>query len=169
MTNIFETVRAQREYTKYVKGVESLGGLVETLSGPGSFTLFVPTDAAFDSLPYDQQANLFADPEKLSRVLKYHISPGYYTANDLLDRLFLKTLEGPRLHVWSDISEVPLGEREIDTYKDALNYIASNTVTTAVQASIKINGAHVIRANVNADNGIMHVIDKVLIPPFTML
>jgi uncharacterized surface protein with fasciclin (FAS1) repeats len=114
MANIFETVRAQREYTKYVKGVESL-------SGPGSFTLFVPTDAAFDSLPYDQQANLFADPEKLSRVLKYHISPGYYTANDLLDRLFLKTLEGSRLHVWSGISEVPLGEREIDTYKDALN------------------------------------------------
>jgi uncharacterized surface protein with fasciclin (FAS1) repeats len=94
MANVFETVRADREYTKYVKGVESLTGLVETLSGPGPFTLFVPTDAAFDRLTYDQQANLFADPEKLSRVLKYHIVPGYYTANDLLDRLFLKTLEG---------------------------------------------------------------------------
>ena len=169
MANVFETVRAQREYSKYVKGVESLTGLVETLSGQGPFTLFVPTDAAFDRLTYDQQANLFADPEKLSRVLKYHISPGYYTANDLLDRLFLKTLEGPRLRVWSDISMVPLGEREIDTYKDALNYITTDTVTTTVQTSITINGAHVIRANVKADNGIMHVIDKVLIPPFTML
>jgi uncharacterized surface protein with fasciclin (FAS1) repeats len=169
MANVFETVRADREYTKYVKGVESLGGLVETLRGPGPFTLFVPTDAAFDRLTYDQQANLFADPEKLSRVLKYHIVPGYYTANDLLDRLFLKTLEGPRLRVWSDISEVPLGEREIDTYKDALNYIATDMVTTTVQTSITINGAHVTQANVKADNGIMHVIDKVLIPPFTML
>ncbi len=169
MANIFEMVRAQREYTRYVKGVESLTGLVETLSGPGPFTLFVPTDAAFDSLSYDKQANLFADPEKLSKVLKYHIVPDYYTADDLLDRLFLKTLEGPRLRVWSDISEVPLVQREIDTSKDALNYIANDTVTTAVRASITINGAHVIRVYVNAGNGVMHVIDKVLIPPFTML
>ena len=169
MANVFETARTQREYTRYVKGVESLGGLVETLSGPGPFTLFVPTDAAFDRLPSDQQANLFADPEKLSKVLKYHIVPGYYTANDLLDRLFLKTLEGPRLRVWSDISEVPLGEREIDSFMDALYYIASNTVTTQVQTSITINGAHVIRAYIYAENVILHVIDKVLVPPFTVL
>jgi uncharacterized surface protein with fasciclin (FAS1) repeats len=169
MANIVEKARAEHDYKKYVKGLESVAGLVDTLSGPGPFTLFVPTDAAFDRLSSDKQANLFADPEKLSRVFKYHIAPGYYTANDLLDRLFLKTLEGPRLRVWSDISEVPLGEREIDTYQDALNYIASNTVTTEVQTSIKINGAHVIRANINADNGIMHVIDKVLVPPFIVL
>jgi uncharacterized surface protein with fasciclin (FAS1) repeats len=169
MANVFETARAEREYNQYVKGIESIAGLVETLSGPGPFTIFVPTDAAFDRLSDDQQANLFADPEKLSRVLRYHIVPGYYTANDLLDRLFLKTLEGQRLRVWSDISEVPLGEEEIDTYRDALNYVSSDTVTTTVRESIKINGGHVIRANVNADNGIMHVIDKVLIPQFTML
>jgi uncharacterized surface protein with fasciclin (FAS1) repeats len=169
MANIFETVKAEREYSKYVKGVESISGLAETLSWPGSFTLFVPTDAAFARLSDDQQANLFADPEKLSKVLRYHVVPGYYTADDLLDRLFLKTLQGQPLRVWSDISTVPLGEKEIDTYQDALNYITSNTVTTAVRESIKINGAHVIRANVKADNGIMHAIDKVLIPPFTML
>jgi uncharacterized surface protein with fasciclin (FAS1) repeats len=169
MANILETVRAERDCNKYVKGVGSTAGLAEILIWPGSFTLFVPTDAAFDRLPDGQQTNLFADPEKLSKVLRYHIVPGYYTANDLLDRLFLKTLQGQPLRVWSSISEAPLGEREIDTYKDALNYITSNTVTTAVRESIKINGAHVIRANVKADNGIVHVIDKVLIPPFTML
>jgi uncharacterized surface protein with fasciclin (FAS1) repeats len=169
MANIFETARAEQQYNKYVKGIESIAGLVETLSGPGPFTIFIPTDAAFDRLSDDQQAKLFADPEKLSRVLRYHIVPGYYTANDLLDRLFLKTLEGQRLRVWSDVSEVPLGEEEIDARSDALNYVASDTVTTAVQESIKINGGHVIRANVNADNGIMHVLDKVLIPQFTML
>ena len=169
MANIFETARAQREYTKYVRGVESIAGLVEILSGPGAFTLFVPSDAAFGSLPYDQQTNLFADPEQRSHVLRYHIVQGYYTADDLLERLFLKTLEGQPLRVWSSISEVPLGERAIDTYKDALSYIHSNTVTTEVRQSITINGAHVIRANVKADNGILHVLDKVLIPPFTML
>ncbi len=169
MANVFETARAERAYNKYVQGLESVAGLVETLNGPGPFTIFVPTDAAFDKLSGDQQADLFADPGKLARVLKYHIVPGYYTADDLLDRLFLKTLEGQRLRVWSDISEVPLGEEEIETSGDALSYISSDTVTTAVRESITINGGYVILANVIADNGIMHVIDKVLIPPFTML
>jgi uncharacterized surface protein with fasciclin (FAS1) repeats len=59
-------------------------------------------------------------------------------------------------------------EREIDTSSDVLNYVTSDTVTTVVRESIKSNGGHVIRANVNADNGILHVIDKVLIPAFTM-
>ena len=169
MANIFETARAERAYNKYVNGLESVAGLVQTLSGPGPFTIFVPTDAAFDRLSGDQQANSFADPGKLARVIKYHIVPGYYTADDLLDRLFLKTLEGQRLRVWSDISEVPLGEKEIDTGSDALSYIAKDTLTTSVRESIKINGGHVLQANLIADNGIMHVIDKVLVPQFTML
>ncbi len=168
MANIFETARAEHQYNKFVSGIESLAGLVDTLSGPGPFTIFVPSDVAFDRLSSDQQANLFADPEKLAKVLKYHIVPGYYTSDDLLDRLFLKTLEGQRLRVWSDVSEVPLGEKEVAT-GDALNYISSDTVTTAVRESIKINGGHVRQANVIADNGIMHVIDKVLVPQFTTL
>jgi uncharacterized surface protein with fasciclin (FAS1) repeats len=169
MANIFETARDRHAYNRFVKGIESVDGLVQILSGPGPFTFFVPTDAAIDRLSEKQQANLFADLEKLSRVLRYHIVPGYYTADDLLDRLFLKTLEGQRLRVWSDVSEFPVGEEEIDTPSDALNYVASDTVTTVVRESIKINGGHVIEANVNADNGIMHVIDKVLIPQFIML
>jgi uncharacterized surface protein with fasciclin (FAS1) repeats len=168
MANIIETARAEHAYNKYIKGLESVAGLVETLSGPGPFTIFVPTDAAFDRLSDDQQANLFADPGKLAKVLKYHIVPGYYTADDLLDRLFIKTLEGQRLRVWSDVSEIPLGEEDIDTGGDALSYVSSDTVTTSVRESITINGGHVLQANVIADNGIMHVIDKVLIPQFTM-
>src|SRR5207302_11360445 len=129
MANVFETARAERAYNKYVKGLESVAGLVDTLSGPGPFTIFVPTDAAFDRLSDDQQADLFADPGKLAKVLKYHIVPGYFTADDLLDRLFLKTLEGQRLRVWSDISEAPLGQRDSDTDADALRYISRDTVT----------------------------------------
>ncbi len=169
MANILETARAERSYNRLVNGIESVAGLAETLSGPGPFTIFVPSDAAFDQLSNDKQAKLLADPGKLAKVVKYHIVPGYYSADDLLDRLFLKTLEGQRLRVWSDVSEVPVGDEEIDTGGDALNYIASDTVTTSVRESITINGGHVIRANMIADNGILHVIDKVLIPPFTML
>ena len=169
MANILETARAEHQYYQFVRGIESLTGLVDTLNGPGPFTIFVPSDAAFDRLTSDQQANLFADTEKLSKVLKYHIVPEYYNANDLLDRLFLKTLEGPRLRLWSDVSMVPVGEEEFDIPTDALGYIAKNTVTAEVRQSITINGARVMRADIIADNGIMHVIDKVLVPPFTML
>jgi uncharacterized surface protein with fasciclin (FAS1) repeats len=169
MANILDTAREEHQYYKFVKGIESLAGLVDTLSGPGPFTIFVPSDAAFDRLSSDQQAKLIADPEKLARVLKYHIVSGYYTVDDLLDRLFLKTLVWDRLRVWSDISMVMLGAEETDTPNDALSYIARNTVTTSVRESITINGAHVIRANITADNGIMHVIDEVLIPAFTAI
>jgi uncharacterized surface protein with fasciclin (FAS1) repeats len=168
MANIFERARAERKYNQFVKGVQSVVGLVETLSGPGPFTIFVPTDEAFDRLSGDQQAKLLNDPDKLAKVMKYHVVPGLYTATDMLDRIFLKTLDGPRLRVWSDVYETPLGEVEVDTGGDALNYIARDTVTTAVRESIKINGAHVLEADVRADNGILHVIDKVLIPPFTL-
>ena len=169
MANIFERAQAERKYNKFVKGVQSVVGLVETLSEPGPFTIFVPTDQAFERLSADQQAKLFDDPGKLAKVMKYHVVPRLYTADDMLDHIFLKTLEGPRLRVWADIYETPLGEREVDTYRDALNYIARDTVTTAVRESIKINGAHVLEADVMADNGVIHVIDKVLIPPFTFL
>src|SRR5947207_12935543 len=161
MANIIETARAERSYEKYVNGLESVAGLVETLSGPGPFTIFIPTDAAFDRLSDDQQADLFADPGKLAKVLKYHIVPGYFTADDLLDRLFLKTLEGQRLRVWSDISEVPLGEEESDIDGDALSYISRDTVTTSIRESIKSNVGHVIEANVIADDGIMNFSDMV--------
>ena len=169
MANIFERVRAERKHDKFVKGVQSVVGLVETLSGPGPFTIFVPTDEAFDRLSADQQANLLNDPGKLAKVMKYHIVPGLYTVDNLLDYVFLKTLEGPLIKVWADIYETPLGEAEVDIGGDALNYIARNTVTVAVRKSIKINGGHILQADVRADNGIIHVIDKVLVPPFTPL
>jgi len=87
----------------------------------------------------------------------------------MLDHIFLKTLEGQRLRVWADIYDTPLGEEEITTGSDAYGYIVQDTVTTATQESIEINGAHVIVANVSADNGVMHIIDKVLVPQFMML
>ncbi len=169
MANVFERAQAERKYNQFVKGVQSVGGLVETLKGPGPFTFFVPTDAAFERLSSDKRADLFADAEKLSKVMKYHVVPGLYKANDMFDRIFLKTLEGARLRVWADIFLTPLGTEEVDTNTDALNYIARQTLSTAVRESVTINGAHVLQADVMAENGVLHIIDKVLIPPFTRL
>lgn len=169
MANIFETARAERRANKFSKGLDSAAGLAQTLSGPGPFTIFVPTDAAFDQLSVDQQNNLLGDPGKLTKLVQYHIVPGLYTADDMFDQIFLKTLEGQLLRVWADIYETPLGEEEIATGSDAYGYIVKHTVTTAMRESIKINGAHVIQANVRADNGVIHIIDKVLVPQFMIL
>jgi len=104
----------------------------------------------------------------MARMLMYHIVPGYDTTDDLLDRLFLKNLVGQRLRVWSTVSMVELEELAAASASDAMRYLASDTVTPEGRASITINGGQVLRANVSADNGIVHLIDKVLIPPFTM-
>jgi uncharacterized surface protein with fasciclin (FAS1) repeats len=83
--------------------------------------------------------------------------------------IFLISSQMERLFASSFLKLVRMGEVETDTPNDALSYITRNTVTTAVRESITINGAHVIRANIMADNGIMHVIDEVLIPAFTAI
>jgi uncharacterized surface protein with fasciclin (FAS1) repeats len=169
MTNIFETVRADRSNNKFLQGIESVTGLLETLSGPGPFTVFMPTDIAFNSLTNEEQTDLFGDPEKLTRVITYHIMPGYYTVDDLLDYLFLKTMEGQRIRVWSRMWEALLVEEAIDPTDKALSYISTGAVNASIQESMTINGGHVLQANVMADNGILHIIDKVLVPPFTKL
>jgi len=169
MATILEIARARHIYNKYLRGLEPVEGLRETLSGPGPFTVFLPTDAAFDRLSDDEQASLYADRDKMAQVLKYHIVPEYYTVEDLLDHLFLKTLDGQRLRVSSDLSDTPLWEEETNFDDDGLNYISSEIVTSAVRESITINNAHVVEADLIADNGILHVIDKILVPPFTRL
>ena len=168
MANVFGTARAEQACTRYLDRLISVSGLVVILSGPGPFTLFVPIDAAFDRLSDDQQAALSTDPGKLISMLMYSIVPGYYTTEDLLDRLFLKTLEGQRLRVWSEVSAVDLGEEAVYASPAARSYLATDTVTSVVRASITINRGQVLRADVSADNGILHLIDKVLIPPFAM-
>src|SRR3989442_14758137 len=94
MANILETARAERSYNRLGNGIESVAGLAESLSGPGPFTIFVPTEAAFDQFSNDKQAKLLADPGKRAKAGKYHIGPGYYAADDLLDRLVVKTPRG---------------------------------------------------------------------------
>ena len=112
------------------------GGLVGTLSGQGPFTVFAPTNEAFTALPNGVLASLLK-PEhkkKLDDVLTYHVVAGTVRAEDLKDGEKLKTLEGKELTVRL-------------SGKDVL-----------------INSAKVTTADVNASNGVVHIIDEVLIP-----
>ena len=112
-----------------------------------------------------ESKNLFENYYNLSRVVKYHVVLGIYEATDLLDVIFLKTMEGQRLAIRSSaVREVTNEQLEDASY--AQRYVVKDTVTSTSLESIKVNGATIIRANVRAENGIVHVIDKVLIPLF---
>ena len=110
-------------------------GLVETLEGDGPLTVFAPTDAAFAKLPAGTVEGLLADPEKLRAVLTYHVVPGRVTAADVVKLTEAKTVNG-----------------------------ASVRVTTP-HGRVKIDDATVVTADVMARNGVVHVIDTVLLPP----
>ncbi|MES1207963.1 MAG: fasciclin domain-containing protein [Pseudomonadota bacterium] len=112
-------------------------GLVDTLKGPGPFTVFAPTDAAFAKLPAGTVDTLLmpANHDQLTAILTYHVASGDLTKADLAKVTTVKTVEG-------------------------------QNVTIAVTAGgVKVNDANVTTADIACSNGVIHVIDSVLLPP----
>lgn len=109
-------------------------GLAETLSGEGPFTVFAPTDKAFARVPRATLRALGRDKAALQRVLTYHVVSGRYRASRLIRLRSVSSLAGPPLHVRQR------------------------------GRTVRVAGAKVIKANVVASNGVIHVIDRVLIP-----
>ena len=123
------------ESAKTLAAAVTAAGLIETLQGAGPYTVFAPTDAAFADIQKDVD-NLMK-PEnktKLSKILTYHVISGKTMAADLQDGQMITTVEGSKLKV---------------TIKDG---------------KVMINGANVISADIPASNGVIHVIDKVVMP-----
>jgi uncharacterized surface protein with fasciclin (FAS1) repeats len=110
-------------------------GLVETLKGTGPFTVFAPTDAAFAKLPPGTVEALLQDKEKLRAVLLYHVVPGRLMAADVLKSPSLKTVGGPSAKIMMHGN------------------------------GAMIDAAMIVRTDVGASNGVIHVIDSVLMPP----
>ena len=108
-------------------------GLIDTLKGPGPFTVFAPTDAAFAKIPAEQLQALLADKAMLTKVLTYHVVPGKVMAKDVSTGS-VKTVEGQRLML------------EVSA------------------AGVKVNDANVIKTDIVASNGVIHVIDSVVLP-----
>ncbi len=109
-------------------------GLVETLKGEGPFTVFAPTDAAFAKLPAGTVEALLQDQAKLTAILTYHVVPGKVLAADVVKLTSATTVQG-------------------------------GTVAIATRdGKVMINGAEVLAADVTASNGVIHVIDSVLLP-----
>ncbi len=135
--DIVEVATLDGDFDTLISALQS-ARLNETLSGPGPYTLFAPTDEAFAKIPQAQLNDLITnDSEKnnLRSILTYHVVPGMVLSSDFKDGLNLRTMEGSDLLVNID-----------------------NT-------SVMVNGARVVRPEINGSNGVIHAIDTVLIPP----
>jgi uncharacterized surface protein with fasciclin (FAS1) repeats len=107
-------------------------GLIDTLKGPGPFTVFAPTDEAFAKVPKDKLDALLKDKAALTKVLTYHVVPGKVMAKDVKAGK-VKTVQGGEL-------------------------------TLATAAGVTVDGAKVTATDIAADNGVIHVIDSVVMP-----
>ncbi|WP_299441474.1 fasciclin domain-containing protein [uncultured Phycicoccus sp.] len=139
--DIVDTAVAAGSFTTLATALEA-AGLVDTLKGDGPFTVFAPTDDAFAALPEGAVDDLLADPDgALTDVLTYHVVPGKVLAADVvgLDGQAVKTVQGGELTVGVEGDTV--------TLTDA----AGGTVT-------------VTQTDIEASNGVIHVIDGVLMP-----
>ena len=111
-------------------------GLVETLQGKGPFTVFAPTDAAFAALPAGTLDGLLKDPAALKKILLYHVVSGSVTADKVVGLTSATSVEGSPIAV---------------SVKDGTVYLNDS--------------AKVVTPDVMASNGVIHVIDKVILPP----
>lgn len=166
MATIFETLQTIGSFPTFIKALQE-AGLVQTLKDPGPFTVFVPTEAAFSNVDPEKRQKALGSGDKLTKVMQYHIVPGFYTIDDLLDRFFLKTMEGQRLTVGSIISRLP-DEQRLSRGTDSYHYIIQSQVTETVQQSITVDEATIVQANVRCDNGVIHTIDRVLVPKLVL-
>ena len=137
MADIVETAVAAGSFKTLVAAVTA-AGLVDTLKGEGPFTVFAPNDAAFAKLPKGTVEGLLKDIPKLTAVLTYHVVSGKAPASDVIQHPKLTTLQGQDL--------------KIDAAKWHLH------------KNVKVNDAEIVKADIVTDNGIIHVIDKVLLP-----
>jgi uncharacterized surface protein with fasciclin (FAS1) repeats len=110
-------------------------GLVDTLKGKGPFTVFAPTDDAFRKLPAGTLEKLLADKAQLTKVLTYHVVAGKVMAADVVKLKEAKTVEGSMVKI------------------------------IVVSGGVKVNDANVVKTDVSASNGVIHVIDSVILPP----
>ncbi len=133
--NIVETAVSNGSFKTLVAAVTA-ADLVATLSGPGPFTVFAPVDAAFAALPAGTVESLVKPENKgqLTGILTYHVVAGKVLSTDLSDGMKAKTVNGAEI-----------------------------TITIA-DGKVKVNGAHVVLADVATSNGVIHVIDGVLLP-----
>ena len=133
--DIVDTAVAAGDFKTLAAALQA-AGLVETLKGPGPFTVFAPTDAAFAKLPAGTLDSLLKPENKaqLTSILTYHVVPGKVKAADVVKLTSTKTVNGQAV---------------------AIN---------AADGKVTVDGANVVKTDIGASNGVIHVIDAVMLP-----
>ena len=135
MKNIVEVAVEAGSFKTLVAAVKA-AGLVETLQGPGPFTVFAPTDAAFAKLPPGTVEALLADKQKLASILTFHVVGGKVMAADIV--------------------------KSNGATPNTVNGLPLDIVVRG--GKVYVNGVNVVTADVQASNGVIHIIDAVLLP-----
>jgi uncharacterized surface protein with fasciclin (FAS1) repeats len=130
------TVATEAGAFKTLLEAATAAGLVETLQGEGPFTVFAPTDEAFAALPEGTLEGLLKDPEALKNILLYHVVSGKVTADQVVDLTSADSVAGPAIKIAVKDGKVMLND-----------------------------SATVVTPDVMAKNGVIHVIDQVILPP----
>jgi len=133
--DIVDTAVAAGDFATLVAAAKA-AGLVETLKGPGPFTVFAPTDAAFAKLPPGTVEGLLKpeNKEKLVAILTYHVVPGKVLAADVVKLTEAKTVQGQSVKIAVD------------------------------GGTVMVDGAKVVKTDIPCSNGVIHVIDSVILP-----
>ncbi|MCA9128225.1 MAG: fasciclin domain-containing protein, partial [Planctomycetales bacterium] len=133
--DIVDTAVAAGSFNTLVAAVKA-AGLVETLKGAGPFTVFAPTDEAFAKIPKETLANLLKPENKamLQGILTYHVVPGAVKAADVVKLNSATTVQGQSVDI------------------------------VAKDGAVKVDGANVVKADIVTSNGVIHVIDSVIMP-----
>jgi uncharacterized surface protein with fasciclin (FAS1) repeats len=132
---IVDIAASNKDFSTLVAAVQA-AGLVETLSSAGPFTVFAPTNAAFEKLPAGTVETLLKPENKatLTSILTYHVVPGTLKAAKVVKRTSIKTAQGGILRI---------------VVKDG---------------KVTVNNAEIVATDIVASNGVIHVIDAVLLP-----
>jgi uncharacterized surface protein with fasciclin (FAS1) repeats len=131
--DIVDTAVAAGDFNTLVTAVKT-AGLVETLKGEGPFTVFAPTDAAFEKVPTDILNALLADKAVLANVLTYHVVAGKVMAADVVKLTSAETVQGQAVSI------------------------------EVIGGKVYVDGAQVVTTDIKASNGVIHVIDAVILP-----
>ena len=136
LKDVVDTAVEAGSFTTLVSAVQA-AGLEETLRGEGPYTVFAPTDEAFAAVPQETLDALLADPKgALTDVLTYHVAAGKVMSTDLSDGMMVETVNGESLEI---------------TIND--------------DGTVMVGDATVVTADIETANGVIHVIDTVLVPP----
>ena len=132
--NLVEVATEAKTFTTLLTALKTVG-LDKVLATGGPYTVFAPNEEAFKKLPAGTVASLLKDPTKLTDILKYHVVSGKVMSSDLKNGMQSPTLQGAKI-----------------------------SFTVNPDGTVTVNGAKVVKADVNASNGVIHVVDTVLIP-----